>query len=499
MSRLQEKKHHVLLLALSGIALVYLLLLIPESEAPIEAAVTKPVLSQPFAWKQDVFWRSLENDFLQTRSSGCAAIRQRMAGYFAQGEKSLHYLASRTLAADDTVFRNLEVLIFQMAPLIAACPSHLTAFNDLVTAIRLEVKRQSLHWDMQDWQARSTLYRLLYGGRAAVEEVLLQMQPQDSLPALVMGRAEPSSTPWASILGVKIHSGDILISRGGAATSALIARGNDFAGNFSHIALVYVHPKTHLASIIESHIERGVTISTLEDYLRDVKLRVMVLRLRADLPMLVRDPALPHRVAERALNRAQREHVPYDFTMDFCDTTKLFCSEVASAAYRSYGITLWMSLSQISSPGLRRWLAGFGVRHFTTQEPSDLEYDPQLQIVAEWRDMETLRKDHLDNAVTEVLLDGAHVGEPLRYDHFMLPLARLIKAYSMILNCFGKIGPVPEGMSATAGLRNKWYTRRHTALTAVVTEEAKRFEQEHGYPPPYWRMVEMAGQAENRL
>ena len=86
---------------------------------------------------------------------------------------------------------------------------------------------------------RDRLYRLLYGGRAAVEEAMLQAPP-GTLPAVVRGDDEPSSTPSAEILGVQVHSGDILVSRGGAPTSALIARGNDYPGNFSHVGLVHV-------------------------------------------------------------------------------------------------------------------------------------------------------------------------------------------------------------------------------------------------------------------
>jgi hypothetical protein len=488
-----------LFLFLGVIALLYLLLLIPESEDSIKEAVAKPAQSQAFAWKQDAFWRKLENEFLESRRIGCVEIRQRIEANFTRANRTLHDLALRTLPSNNPLFRDLEGLIFQMTPWIAACPDQSAAFNHLVMKIRIEAKRQSLQWDMADTQARTTLYRLLYGGRAAVEEVLLQAPLKDSLPALVMGREEPSTTPWASILGVKIHSGDILISRGGFATSALIARGNDFAGNYSHSALVYVHPKTHLSSIIEAHIERGVVISSLEDYLRDVKLRVMVLRLRSDLPALASDSLLPHHAAEYALKRAEQKHIPYDFAMDFSDDSKWFCSEVVSTAYRAYGVNLWMNLSYLSSHGLRSWLAGFGVRNFATQEPSDLEYDPQLQIVAEWRDLETLRKDHLDNAVTEVLLDGSNRGDPLLYDHYLLPVARLAKAYSMILNSIGWVGPVPEGMSATAALRNKWYTRLHSSITAAVMDEAKRFEKERGYAPPYWRLVEMAQQVKNRM
>src|SRR2546425_13311758 len=108
----------------------------------------------------------------------------------------------------------------------------------------------------------------------------------DSVTALLDGRHEPSATPATTVHGVEMHSGDILVSRGGYPTSALIARGNDYPGNFSHIGLVHVDSVTHAVSVIEAHIERGVAITTGDGYLADKKLRIMVLRPRADLPQL---------------------------------------------------------------------------------------------------------------------------------------------------------------------------------------------------------------------
>jgi hypothetical protein len=345
---------------------------------------------------------------------------------------------------------------------------------------------------MSDRKTRETLYRLLYGTRSALEEVILQTPPDHRPTPLLEGIDEPSATPAATLLGVMVHSGDILVSRGGAPTSALIARGNDFPGNFSHIALVHVDSASGRLSIIESHIERGVAISTGEEYLRDTKLRVLVLRLRADLPALVRDPLIPHRAASLMLHRARAEHIPYDFSMAYADTTMLFCSEVASSAYRMLGVHLWMGMSYISSPGVRAWLADFGVRHFATQEPSDLEYDPQLRVVAEWHDSETLRKDHIDNAVTDAMLEGAERGDRLRYDWYLLPVARVVKAYSVLLNLFGLVAPIPEGMSAVAALKHDDYAARHDAAVAAVRERAERFRRDRGFEPPYWQLLRMA-------
>ena len=90
----------------------------------------------------------------------------------------------------------------------------------------------------------------------ALEEVVLfQIPPQDELPPVMLCTEEPSQTPETSLLGVKIHSGETTVSRGGAPTSALIARGNDYPGSFSHVALVHVDERTGRPSVIESHIE----------------------------------------------------------------------------------------------------------------------------------------------------------------------------------------------------------------------------------------------------
>ena len=79
---------------------------------------------------------------------------------------------------------------------------------------------------------------------------------------------------------------------------------------------------------------------------------------------------------------------------------------------------------------------------------SDLEYDPKVVVAAEWRDQDALFNDHVDNAVIDALLEGAERGDRVGYDYLYLPMARIMKAYSLLLNTFGKHGPVPEGMSA---------------------------------------------------
>lgn len=477
-----------------AVVILYLMLLVPDSQYSTPEGGGK----KPFEWKQDARWLELESQFKLARSSGCENLNPRILADLGRGQILCDSIDRDSLSPDAPIFLDIENVTFELAPMVGACPEHFTAYESLATKLRQVVKRQSRHWDMNSIEARQRVYRLLYGSREALEEILLQM-PGDSVSPLRMGFDEPSATPSAKVLGVTIHSGDILVSRGGAPTSALIARGNDYPGNFSHIALVYVDDKTNLASIIEAHIERGVVISSLEEYLRDKKLRVMVLRLRSDLPELKADPLLPHKAASYAMQTARSRHIPYDFEMNSRNHISEFCSEVASAPYEYFGIHLWMGRSTISSPGLVSWLAVFGVKNFETQEPSDLEYDPQLQVVAEWRDPETLYKDHVDNVVIDAMLEGADKGDRLGYQWYMLPLARILKAYSATLNWFGHIGPIPEGMSATAALRNKQFSQHHEQIKERTLSLAEKFKQENGYSPPYWELFKLARQAKDEI
>jgi len=476
---------------LLGLAFLYVVHLIPERQPPVFPRNDHAA----FQWSRDAYWQELEQQFQQMRAAGCGDVADAIDNSLTNLRRELALLAATNLLPDAVEFDALESSFFKLGPMLAACPERLAEYFELYGDLRRVVKQQSVSWPMDSVAARERLYRSLYGGRGAVEEVMLQAQ-REMVPQLWLGDSEPAATPAAEVHGVTLHSGDILVSRGGAAASALIARGNDFTGNFSHVALVHVDDGTREVSVIESHIESGVGVFPIERYLSDTKLRVMVLRLRGDLPPLAADPQLPHQAASQALHEAGSRHIPYDFTMDYSDPARQFCSEVASAAYRSQGVRLWMGVSRLSTPGVMAWLSALGVRHFETQEPSDLEYDPQLRVVAEWRDPETLFKDHVDNAVIDVMLERAEAGEPLGFNAWLLPTARLAKAYSVVKNWFGAVGPIPEGMSATTALRVEQLKQRHAGLVAKVVERAGRFKDERGYVPPYWELLRLAREAQ---
>jgi hypothetical protein len=475
--------------------LIYTVSLLPERRSVV---ITRADRS-PFAWHQDQFWSELEQQFVAARTLRSHTLTNRVAEAVSELGCLLEKISEEPVLPQDVSCVAIETNLFRLAPLVAAWPDGLPDFISLVNRVRREVKTQSEQWDLSSPIARERLYRLLFGSRMALEEIMLQTPAAKSPRQLIRCDEEPSQTPIAEILGLTVHSGDILVSRGGAATSALIARGNDYPGCFSHAGLIHVDERSGRVSVIESLSERGVAVTPIEQYLKDKKLRIMVLRLRSDVPAVRADPMVPHRAATAALQESQRRHVPYDFSLDYRDHRAQFCAELVSAAYERVGIQLWMGLTFISSPTVTAWLSSLGVRHFETQEPADFEFDPQLRVVAEWRDLSTLFKAHVDDAVTDVMLSEAKPGQGLPYQKLLLPFARAMKAYSVLLNTCGQLGPVPEGMSATVALRIRKYRHQHAAIADRALVLAERFQQQRGYSPPYWELVRLARQAKHEL
>jgi hypothetical protein len=204
---------------------------------------------------------------------------------------------------------------------------------------------------------------------------------------------------------------------------------------------------------------------------------------------------VPHRAAKMAYDEAKKKHIPYDFAMDFKEPSRQFCSEVASHAYASFGINLWSITTTMSSPGVVNWLGDFGVRYFETQAPADLEYDPQLSVVAEWRDRDALWQAHVDDAVVDAMLEGADRGDRFTCPSYLLVPAGLVKGYSVVLNYFGGVGPVPEGMDTCTAVKSTELDKTHKALKREVLASAALFEEKNGYRPPYWELVRMAEKA----
>ena len=178
----------------AGIVLAVVVLFALLSIPAPDPVIAQGAAGQPFLWKQDATWNALEASFRRQGRSAAGGLNPASTGTSAQARKYLSTLAASPVQAGRTGPHKDGNIIFGLGTMVAACPERLLDYIDLVTKTRSLAKRQSESWDMNDRAVRDRLYRLIYGGRAALEEVMLQA-PGGSFPALIKGDDVSSVTP----------------------------------------------------------------------------------------------------------------------------------------------------------------------------------------------------------------------------------------------------------------------------------------------------------------
>ena len=308
----------------------------------------------------------------------------------------------------------------------AQCAAQLTSINNQVDQLMGEnFNRKTLSSEGKAvvnnfWQARLTLRKKLVAYSAAgtlqpacvnamrntfrsfrfMEEYagLATLAPnawEDPTQTRVFSGGFPSFEQSPDLKKFAIQSGDVLVSYGMAYGSAAIAHVGEYAGSFSHMAMVYKNSAGELYTI-EAHPEFGVKVAPIEKYLTDGKGRSALFRFK--------DTKMAALAAKRVYNIAYKADssgntIPYDFNMDINDHTKLFCTEVVKYAFDLAAKEMKTKVTVPAFPTRivmknSYILDSFGIETRSTFAPSDIEVDPQFELLAEWRDLARVRLMH---------------------------------------------------------------------------------------------------------
>lgn len=198
-----------------------------------------------------------------------------------------------------------------------------------------------------------------------------------------------------------LRSGDIILSRGNAYTSAAISALGEYDTQFSHLSLVHKDAKGKLWTV-ESHIEVGAFVRPLEDHIADKNFRTMILRYRS--------PVVAAKASEFIFNKVKKAsdstgNINYDFAFDAENSNELFCSEIASHAF-SEVTNKQIKLPMFSSRITKKkpdFVAQLGI---TTKEsfiPADLEVDPRFDLIAEWKNPASITDNLQKDAVLQAM------------------------------------------------------------------------------------------------
>jgi hypothetical protein len=199
-----------------------------------------------------------------------------------------------------------------------------------------------------------------------------------------------------------LQSGDIILSRGSAFTSAAIARLGSVDAQFSHLSVVYKDEEGKLWTI-EAHIELGSLVNPISLHVAEKNSRSAVFRFQ--------DQKIAHTAAKFIFERVKKQQetgktVSYDFTMNYLDNKKLFCSEVAYQGFMDSSKVDVPLFKTTFNKGLIPFLNNLGVevdsgniQNFKTFMPGDLEFDSRFELIAEWRNPAKMKASRMRDAL----------------------------------------------------------------------------------------------------
>jgi hypothetical protein len=230
-----------------------------------------------------------------------------------------------------------------------------------------------------------------------------------------------------------LKSGDILLTRGNAFTSAAIASLGEFDTQFSHMSMVYRDDSDKLWTV-EAHIEVGSFVRPIEDHIKDKNYRTMLFRYEDERLAAKAAHYIFHKVKKASESRG---NILYDFGFDQDDNESLFCSEIASYALKH------VSKGELEIPMFRSRLFNrkpefvkmLGIKAEESFVPADIEVDPRFKIISEWRDAnktnDNLQKDAVLHAMYSwndkygYQMRQASSGKSLLYRNVAWPMRRV--------------------------------------------------------------------------
>lgn len=208
-----------------------------------------------------------------------------------------------------------------------------------------------------------------------------------------------------------LKSGDVILSRGNAYSSAAIARIANSDYQFSHLSFVYRDPETSELATSEAHIEIGSVTAPFEEHLNEKNVRSVIFRYK--------NPEVAHNASQAMYSRIKKQqetgkNIDYDFSMNYKDDSKLFCSEIISSGFKQAmpEENFIPKFKSTFSPGMIPFLNTIGVpvtnsniKALDVFAPGDVQFDPDFDLVAEWRNPKKLEESRFKDFILTKLFD----------------------------------------------------------------------------------------------
>jgi hypothetical protein len=176
-------------------------------------------------------------------------------------------------------------------------------------------------------------------------------------------RKLPCPSPSTTLNSIETCQGDLILSKGTAASSAFLARMTNDPGNYSHATIGFIDGSNSKLYKLESFIADGVKLRRANPLAESPDAtKVAFMRAKAEWLSEKGADAIEQAIEEYKIITGARSIkelenlplVPYDFRVDATDPSTQFCSEVAYVTYKKtvpenenpYGTPWWSLVSE---------------------------------------------------------------------------------------------------------------------------------------------------------
>lgn len=317
-------------------------------------------------------------------------------------------------------------------------------------------------------------------------------------------RESESDKDFAKRLGINIQSGDLLVTRAKSAVSGTIARMSDIPGQHSHMILFYKDPATQDVWTLEVLLESNIRVRPLDELFDRPLGRMILFRAKPDYrEKFVEAAELMWTMIRERPWKKDLEFI-YDYELDgeecrpkdlvdiasligwseaypVCDCMEIICTGMIERplSWIAPELDFPRFPSRLESlPESFKTMVGLEADEFFF--PVDLEVDPHVDLVAEWRDPRVLRELQLVDLVWTSMLAWMsdpqlnYVFQPARVGDSLMSDAAVIfgKAFGLF-ELFGLVDHSPIASTVPQSMiRNMIVVQKATDRIIDLAREA---------------------------
>ncbi len=371
--------------------------------------------------------------------------------------------------------------INKLSALASLVPGTIHEFEEDVATWRKLLKYQSRYWDTSSDYANERLFQFIVEGRMAFESALIQSETEEASWHLAKNQPTTHSSTFHNF---SFKNGDIIAFNSNAKDDSHISVFKELPNVSKHLGSIYIN--NGQASVIYLDYKKGLIIVPMKEFINDIAPNGIILRLRNDIPEMLRNPALPLLAATTIYEMATEGTYSYDYNFDIESHSSLFDWELISKAFKQQGLSLEANLFNRNTFAIN---IGSKNPHLI---PFEVELDHRFIIAGEWYHSNLLYENRLLTAATTAIIE--HKSREDFISYFKLPIYRVAKGYSVFAGLFGFNEPIPSGITAQSQLVYDAVSKKQKKLLAQLKTALNSYEKKQQHKATYLKMLQKANE-----